>query len=211
MNLIPRPLRRDPRREAKNRYYAIDENPRADTARDTLRHNTDPTARHHALRVLAARELSLYRTHDDAFGPQPQPGDLAGDAATGLAYGVMALRLLCAVEKARAAGNDDWPAQWAPVAWGRDDRRQVEQALSDACAPYLARLATEADSEEIAVLYTRLWIAAYPIIGGQAAEWIAALGNDWQCRAAGVVDGPETVLVLPDAGQGAVQYLPNPA
>jgi len=202
VNLIPRPLRRDPRRTAKSFYFAIDENPDADTARDTLRHAADPAARFHALSVLAARELGLHRTHDAAFGPQPWPDDTAGDAATGLAYGAMALRLLCAVERARAAGDDDWPAHWVPVAWDRDDLRRLERTLSDACAPYLARLATEADSEEIAVLYTRLWIAAYPLIGGQAAEWIAVLGGDWECRAAGVVDGPETVLTLPDAGRG---------
>jgi len=208
VNLIPTRLRRNPRRAAQDAYFATQEDPRADTARDTLRRTANPAERRHALIVLADRELALYRLHDHAFGYTPWPGDKAGDGATGLAYGVMILRLLCAVERARTIGHDDWPAYYTPVAWGRDDLCTTERALANACAPHLARLAREDNSEEAAVLYTRLWITAYPIIGGQAAEWIAVLGNDWECRAAGVQDGPDTVLVLPDAGRYAVECMP---
>jgi len=208
VNLIPNRWRRDPRRAAKNIYFAIEENPRTEAARDTLRHSSDPAQRYHALDFLAERELSLYRTHDGAFGHQPWADDIAGDAATGLAYGVMALRLLRALEWGRTAQRS-WRSHWQPIAWGRVDLTAAEQALADACGPLLDLLSNE-DPTEIAVLYTRLWIAAYPIIGGQAAEWIAVLGNDWQCRAAGVQDGPDTILTIPDA-RYSPDATPNPA
>lgn len=209
MNLTPSRWRRNPRRAAQNAYFAIDENPAADAARDTLRSSGDPAARLAALDTLADREWDLHLHHDAAFGHQAWDDDLAGDAATGLAFGAMALRLLAAAEWARAAGHEGWASRRGHAGWSRDDLKATEQALTDACAELLDRLSAEDDPTEAAVLYTRLWIAAYPVIGGQAAEWIAVLGNDWQCRAAGVQDGPDTVLVLPDAGACGVQYFPN--
>lgn len=212
MNLTRALNQRRGRKAARRDYYAIDENPRTDWARTTLRRETDPAKRYHALDFLADRELGLYRNHDAAFGPQPWD-DIAGDAATGLAHGVMILRLLQAAEWVRAAladgiSTDGWSAHWAPTGWGRADLNATEETLAVACSRLLDQLTTESDSTEIAVLYERLWIAAYPVIGGQAAEWIASIGNDWQCRAAGVQDGPETVLVLPNDRRGDVQHLP---
>ena len=211
MNLIPNRWRRNPRRAAQDTYFAIDENPAADAARDTLRHSADPDERQRALGVLADRELGLYHTHDDAFGYQPWAADAAGDAATALAHGAMALRLLRAAERARDLPGEVLGAHWTPTAWPCADLAETERALADACAALLARLATHDDPTEQAVLHTRLWIAAYPVIGGQAAEWIAVLGNDWQCRAAGVQDGPETILTLPDAAGSGARHLPSTA
>lgn len=200
------------RRAARKTYFAIDANPRTDTARRTLRDSTDGAQRYHALDQLAERELGLYRNHDAAFGRQSWD-DIAGDAATGLAHGVMVLRLLQAAEWVRAARTDNiaadgWSAHWAPTGWGRGDLNTTEENLAVACSRLLDQLATETDPTETAVLYERLWIAAYPIIGGQAAEWIASIGGDWQCRAAGVKDGPDTVLIVPNDRRGDVQFLP---
>lgn len=213
MNLTRILNQRRGRKAARRDYYAIDENPRTDAARTTLRRTSDPTERYHALDYLAARELGLYRTHDAAFGRQPWD-DIAGDAATGLAHGAMILRLLAATERARVArtlwtlDNPSWSSHWQPAAWGRNDLASTEQSLADICGPILDRLVTEDSATETAVLYARLWIAAYPVIGGQGAEWIASIGNDWQCRAAGVVDGPDTVLIVPNDRRGDVQFLP---
>lgn len=206
MNLTRILTQRRGRKAARRDYFAIDENPRTNAARTTLRRSSDPNERYHALDFLAERELGLYRTHDAAFGRQPWD-DIAGDAATGLAHGAMILRLLAAVERARAT-RQDWLNHWTPAGWGRGDLTVTEQKLLDACGTLLDRLATEIDPTETAVLYARLWIAAYPIIGGQAAEWIASIGNDWQCRAAGVIDGPDTVLIVPNDRRGDVQHLP---
>ena len=206
MNLTRILNQRRGRKAARRDYFAIDENPRTDAARTTLRRTSDPNERYHALDFLAERELGLYRTHDAAFGPQPWD-DIAGDAATGLAHGAMILRLLAAAERSRA-DRQDWRQHWAPTGWGRGDLTVTEQKLLDACSALLDRIAIGDDATETAVLYARLWIAAYPAIGGQAAEWIASIGNDWQCRAAGVVDGPDTVLIVPNDRRGDVQHLP---
>lgn len=206
MNLIPTRWR-STRRWARRQYLAADENPAADTARTTLRHSTGPAERATALDILTQRELDMYLMHDSAFGYQPWADDAAGDAATGLAHGVMILRLLRATEAARAE-HGPWLSHWTLGAWATDALTATDQTLAATCVPLLDQLADRDYPTEIAVLYTRLWIAAYPIVGGQAAEWIAAIGNDWQCRAAGVQDGPDTVLVLPDAGRGAAQFLP---
>lgn len=206
MNLTRALNQRRGRKAARRDYYAIDENPRTDHARTTLRRTGDPNERYHALDFLAERELGLYRTHDAAFGRQPWD-DIAGDAATGLAHGAMVLRLLAAVERSRAT-RQDWLNHWTSTAWGRTDLAATEQTIAADCGHLLDQLTTETDPTETAVLYERLWIAAYPIIGGQAAEWIASIGNDWQCRAAGVVDGPDAVLIVPNDRRGDVQFLP---
>ncbi len=196
-------------REAFDSYFAAQEDPRTDAACQTLRTSSSPGERATALSHLANRELALYRLHDDALGYEPWSDDIAGDAATGLAYGAMVLRLLRDAEHARARGTSlGWTAHYVPIAWGRTDLADTERALNSALTPLLDRLQNENDPTEAAVLHVRLWIAAYPVIGGQAAEWFSTIGNGWQCRAAGVVDGPETVLVLPDAGRRSVEYLP---
>lgn len=208
MTLNPLNWRRNPRRAARHAYFAIMQDPQVDTWRDTLRRHTDPNARIPALARLLQRELALYRLHDDAFGRTPWPTDTAGDAATGHAYGVMALALLLAAERARDLPGDVLRAHWTPIGWGRADLAATETKLADVCADLLAELATTSDPTEQAVLYTRLWIAAYPLIGAHAAEWIAAVGNDWECRAAGVQDGPETMLAIPDAHTEGVALIP---
>lgn len=205
MNLHRVLTQRRGRNAARRAYFAIDEDPRTDIARTTLRRSSDPVERHHALDMLAGRELGLHRTHDAAFGPQPWD-DIAGDAATGLAHGAMVLRLLAAAERSRAT-RQDWRKHWTPAGWGRGDLTVTESKLLDACSTLIDRIAIGDDATETAVLYARLWIAAYPVLGGQAAEWIASLGNDWQCRAAGVIDGPDTVLIVPNDRRGDVQHL----
>ena len=207
MNLIPTRWRPSVR-AARNAYFAVEEDPAVDGHRQTLRTSADPEARSRALAYFADREQRLHTLHDAAFGHTSWP-DESDDAATSLAYGAMILTLLFGVELARATGSA-WDREWAPSSsWIGEALGGRERELANACAALLDRLAVERDPEEVAVLYTRLWITAYPLIGGQAAEWIASLGNDFQCRAAGVEDGPETVLVLPDAGRGAVQFLPT--
>lgn len=207
MNLIPTRRRRTVA-AARNAYFAVEQDPAVDGHRQTLRTSNDPEARSRALAFFADREQRLHALHDAAFDHTPWPADEGGDAATSLAYGAMILTLLLAVELARATGSA-WDREWAPSpSWIGEGLGGRERELATACAALLDLLAAEQDPEEIAVLYTRLWITAYPLIGGQSAEWIASLGDDFQCRAAGVQDGPDTVLVLPDAGRGAVQFLP---
>lgn len=207
MNLIPRALRRDPRRAAQDAYFAAsEEDKRIDAWHLTLRHDPDPAARSNALGRLADMELTLYRLHDDAFGYTPWPDDLAGDGATGHAHGAMILALLTAAERARVAqrlwdlAHPSWRSHWpSDRTWGRPDLNATEHALADACAEILDRLSTEHDLTERAVLYTRLWITAYPVIGGQTAEWVGVLRNYLTNQAVDAQQRPQIPLPEPAA------------
>ena len=160
---------------ARAQYWAAAEDHWTNTRIERLWADPDPGARAGTLADWAQREMLLHRLHDAAFGPESWPDDPAGDAATSIAYGAMLLDLMATAEQAFADGTG--PRRQAPHAWVDEDLAFVSHALHGATAHLLDRLTVEPDPTERAVLYTRLWIAAYPVIGGQAAEHAAALRN----------------------------------
>lgn len=131
-----------------------------------LRTEDDPVVRAELLEVCAAEDEHRARLHTATWGPDPIEEEDNRDMSQSLAGAAVLYRAVAATERAVATGQPRTPAS--------DPR--IEQAA----ALLLDALATETHPGRRADLCDDLYEVVEPIVGGQAAESIAALTDIYE-------------------------------